>query len=128
MNHCDETCQAYLVDSSGSRLLLPSDYDTGIDGLVFSPDCGHFMVFASYDGPDYSRYYDSRAQIFGFRSGNAKSSNAIQPLFKIYFRDFTIADLIWESSSGLALKVYEGRRPSASEENSYRYFRVDLDL
>ncbi len=86
------------------------------------------MVYASYDGPDYSRYYDSRAQIFGFRTGNAKSIKAMQPLFKIYFKDFTIADLIWEGSSGLALKVYETRRPAASEENSYLYFRVDLDL
>lgn len=51
--YCKDICESYLTDkNAGIKLVLPSSYDGGISGLLFSPACNQFIVYSSYDRPD----------------------------------------------------------------------------
>jgi hypothetical protein len=125
---CDEVCVSYLTDIKEKiKLILPSAYDRGIINLVISPDCKRFIVYSSYDGPDYTNYYEYRAEIFGFTIARGQGIKTIQPAFKFFTKDWSIEKITWISNTEIGLKTYEEARNLKSEEQLvYKCFGVDV--
>jgi hypothetical protein len=114
---CDEVCVSYLTDIKDKiKLILPSAYDQGIIDLVISPDCKRFIIYSSYDGPDFTEYYENRAEIFGFTIAPGQGIKTIQPAFKFFTKDFSIEKITWISNTEIGLKTYEEPRTLKSEE------------
>jgi len=126
-HYCKDICESYLTDKKqGIKMVLPSNYDAGIMGLLFSPSCNQFIVYSSYDGPDYTNYYDYRAEIIGFTVTEGQGVDAIKPSFKHYTKNWSIADVTWIDENALALKLYDGERTGNGENLKYRYFKTNL--
>lgn len=127
-HNCNEVCVSYLTDIKEKiKLILPSAYDRGIIELVISPNCKRFIVYSSYDGPDYTNYYEYRAEIFGFNIAPGQGINTIQPAFKFFTKDWSIEKVAWISNTEIGLKTYEEARNLKSEEQLvYKCFGVDV--
>jgi hypothetical protein len=125
---CDEVCVSYLTDIKEKiKLILPSAYDRGIIDLVISPDCKRFIVYSSYDGPDYTNYYEYRAEIFGFTISQGQGIKTIQPAFKFFTKDFSIEKVTWINNTEIGLKTYEaGRNLKSEEQLVYKCFGVKV--
>jgi hypothetical protein len=125
---CDEVCVSYLTDIKEKiKLILPSAYDRGIIDLVISPDCKRFIVYSSYDGPDYTNYYEYRAEIFGFTIAPGQGIKTIQPAFKFFTKDWSIEKITWISNTEIGLKTYEASRTLKNEEQLvYKYFGINV--
>jgi hypothetical protein len=123
---CHEICLTDLVDSTGKMMQLPSDYDQGILGLIFSPSCNQFIIYSGYDAPDYDKYYQYRSEIIGFNIANGKGLEAIKPSFKYYTTDWSIEDITWVDDKTIALKVYEEGIPSNGNGFHHKYFKAEL--
>ncbi len=127
--NCKEICETYLVENkSGKKMLLPSNYDTGILGLLLSPSCNQFIIYSSYDGPDYENYYSNRAEIIGFNITNDKGLKAIKSSFEYYSKDWSIDNLTWINDKSIALKIYEENRWGDGSGMHYKYFKTNLFL
>gem|GEM_PF-1711406 len=126
---CNEICQSFLTDNKdGVKLILPSDYDAGIIGLDISPSCNQFIVYSSYDGPDYTEYYNYRAEVFGFSISQGQGLKAIKPSFKFYTTDWSIEEVIWISDVEIAFKTYAESRTTKNQDNlNYKYFKTKLN-
>lgn len=103
---CDEICETFLIETSGERMLLPSNYDSGILDLVASPSCTQFIVYSSYDMPDFVKFYEHRAEIYIFTIVKDQGLKAIKPSFKFYSKDWSIENLTCLSDNSIAIKIY----------------------
>jgi hypothetical protein len=127
LTDCDETCENLLTDNnSGKTLLLPSSFDSGISGFVFSPSCEKFIVFSSYDGTDYDKYYSHRSEIRGFTFNGSKNLEDVRPSLKINSKEWSLEDLIWADENTVLLKVYEEDRSGAGESLHYKYLKASI--
>ncbi len=125
---CNETCETYLCEKATNRkMLLPSDYDAGVLSMQLSPSCSRLMVSSSYDGPDFVKYYDHRAEIFIFTVSIDNGLHGIKPALKFYTKDWSIDDIIWVNDKTIALKIYEEGRQGDGSSNSYKYYKADLN-
>ncbi|HEX5002676.1 MAG TPA: hypothetical protein VFW78_09265 [Bacteroidia bacterium] len=125
--YCKDICESYLTDQySHATLMLPSGFDAGIMGLLFSPSCRQFIVYSSYDGPDFMNFYEDRAEIVGFTVTRDQGLNAIKPSFEYNTSDWSIDSIIWIDENNLALKLYNGNRNSESMNLKYSYFKTSL--
>lgn len=126
---CKDICEDYLIDrKEGVKLVLPSDYDAGITGLLFSPSCNQFIVYSSYDSPDYSEYYEHRAELFGFTITQGQGFKTIKPSFKYYTKDWSVDNVTWTDEHTLALKLYDGQRTESGVNLGYSYFKANLKV
>jgi hypothetical protein len=126
-HYCKDICESYLTDKKkGIKLVLPSNYDAGIMDLLFSPSCNQFLVYSSYDGPDYTNYYEYRAEIIGFTITQGQGFDAVKPSFKYYTKDWSIDHVMWVDENTLTLKLYNGERTGNGENSKYRYFKTNL--
>jgi len=125
-NYCKDICESYLLDKKERiKLILPSDYDQGIIGLDLSPSCNQFIVYSSYDRPNYKDYYEYRAEVFGFTISQGQGLQTIKPAFKFYTKDWSIEEVIWISDSEIALKTYQENRTTTNQNNlNYKYFKT----
>lgn len=124
---CDEICETYLLEiQTGNKLYLPSSYDAGIAGMLVSPSCKQFIVWSSYDGPDYENYYEYRSEITGFTIANGKGLATIKPSFKYYTKDWSIESLTWVGDDSIALKIYTEQRTGNGEGLNFEYFKTTL--
>ena len=127
-NSCNEICENYLVDEKAhTQIMLPSDYDAGIMGLVVSPSCQRFIVYSSYDGPGYDQYYNDRVEIFGFSIGKQQGLKAIKPLFMHTSKDWSVEELTWVDDHTIALKIYTGDRVGDGSGVDYKYVKARLN-
>jgi hypothetical protein len=106
--------------------LIPSDYDGGILGMSLSPKCNQLMVCSSYDGPEYDKYYEYRAEFFVFNVTTGNGLKGIKPAFKYYTKDWSIDDFVWVNDKTIALKTYAERRWGDDSGGHYKYFKADL--
>ena len=126
---CKDICELYLIDEKKKiKLALPSNFDGGIKGLVISPDCNQFFVYSSYDEADYTKYYENRAEVYGFAITQGQGIQTIKPTFKFYTKDWSIENAIWISNNEIALKIYEESR-SAENQNklNYKYLKSAIN-
>ena len=124
---CKEICETYLREKTTNRkMVLPSNYDSGILTMSLSPTCNQMIVCSSYDGPDYVDYYEDRAEIFVFNVTNGIGLKGIKPTFKYYTKDWSIEDLTWINDKTIALKVYEEQRWGDGSGVHYKYLKADL--
>lgn len=107
--------------------MIPSDYDQGILGLHMSPSCNQFLVYSSYDGPDYENYYEYRAEIIGFKITGAQGFKAIQPSFSYHTKNWSIEDVTWITDNTIAIKTYEGARSEAKDKRQFRCFKTQIE-
>ncbi|MGJ1350725.1 hypothetical protein ACR79P_00055 [Sphingobacterium spiritivorum] len=120
---CKEICDTYLCEKSTNRKLrLPSGFDSGISTILLSPSCTRMIICSSYDGPDYSDYYENRAEMFVFSVTNGMGIRGIKPAFKYYSRKWSIEELTWVNEHTIALKVYEANQNTAQ----YKYLKTEL--
>lgn len=125
--YCKDICESYLIDkNAGVKLVLPSSYDGGIIGLLLSPSCNQFIVYSSYNRPDYTEYYDYRAEIFGFSITQGKGFKTIKPSLKYFTKDWSIDHLTWIDDNNLALRLYSGESFGNREHLKYYYFQTSL--
>ena len=126
-HYCKDICESYLTDKkNGLKIVLPSTYDAGIMGLLFSPSCNQFIVYSSYEGPDYINYYEYRAEIIGFTINQGQGLDAIKQSFVYNIKDWSIDNVTWIDENALALKLYDGERTGNKENLIYRYFKINL--
>jgi hypothetical protein len=125
---CDEVCDTYLEEKSSNRILLmPSGYDAGILAMSISPGCNKLLVCSSYDGPDYANYYEDRAVIFVFQITKEYGLKGIQPAYKFFTKDWSIADIVWINNKTIALKIYNEQHGGDGNDVHYRYFKMELN-
>jgi hypothetical protein len=127
-HYCKDICETYLIDKKEKiKLVLPSDYDQGIIGLIISPSCNQFIVYSSYDGPDYTNFYGHRAEVFGFTITQGQGIQTIKPSFKFHTKDWSIEEVIWVSDNEIAFKTYDESRSLANQDNlNYKYFKSKI--
>lgn len=124
---CDEICETYLYEQkTNNRTILPSDYDSGISGMLFSPSCNQFLVYSSYDGPDYDKYYDHRAELFIFSIAHEEGLNGIRQQLQYFSKSWSIENLVWVNEKSIALKVYEGEKNGEDAINKYKFYLADF--
>ncbi len=124
---CYEICEEYLVDNnSGEEMYLPSGYDAGVLGLVFSPSAKFMLVYSSYDGPDYDNYYEDRAEFFLFSVKKGKGLSAVKLYGEFYTKDWSIEEIIWIDDKTIALKIYEGPRRGNGVQGGYKYLKTTI--
>ncbi len=124
---CDEICETYLYEyKTNQRTILPSDYDSGILGMLFSPSCNQFLVYSSYDGPDYDKYYDHRAELFIFSIAYGEGLNGIRQRLQYVSKSWSIENLVWVNEKSIALKVYEGEKNGENAINKYKFYLTDF--
>lgn len=124
---CDEICETYLYEhKTNNRTILPSDYDSGISGMLFSPSCKQFLVYSSYDGPDYDKYYDHRAELFIFSIAHGEGLNGIRQQLQYFTKSWSIENLVWVNEKSIALKVYEGEKQGDEALINFKYYLTDL--
>lgn len=126
---CKDVCELYLIDEKKKiKLVLPSNFDGGIIGLVISPDCNQFFVYSSYDSADYAKYYENRAEVYGFFITQGQGIQTIKPTFKFYTKDWSIENAIWTSNNEIALKIYEESRSAENQDKlNYKYFKSTIN-
>lgn len=124
---CDEICETYLYEyKTNNRTILPSDYDSGISGMLFSPSCNQFLVYSSYDGPDYDKYYDHRAELFIFSIAHGEGLNGIRQRLQYVSKSWSIENLVWVNEKTIALKIYEGEKNGEDAINKYKFYLTDF--
>ncbi|MBK7970257.1 MAG: hypothetical protein IPK08_15670 [Bacteroidetes bacterium] len=124
---CDEICETYLYEyKTNNRTMLPSDYDSGILGMLFSPSCKQFLVYSSYDGPDFDKYYDHRAELFIFNVAHGEGLNGIRQKLQYFSKSWSIESIVWVNEKSIALKIYEGEKHGDDAMNKFKYYLTDL--
>ena len=125
---CDEVCDTYIEEKSSNKILLmPSGYDAGILAMSLSQDCNKLLVCSSYDGPDYADYYEDRAVVIIFKISKEYGLKGIQPAFKFFTKDWSIADIVWVNNKTIALKIYEEQHGEDGIDIQFKYFKMDLN-
>ena len=125
---CDEVCDTYLKEKTSNKILLmPSGYDAGILAMSLSPACNKLLVCSSYDGPNYADYYEDRAVLFIFNITKEKGLKSIQPAFKFFTKDWSIADVVWVNNKTISLKIYEEQHGGDGIDIQFKYFIMDLN-
>lgn len=122
--NCDEICESYLMDrKSKKKKLLPSNFDQGIIKLLFSPPKNRFVIFSSYDGPDYTNYYFYRAEIIVFDAPNKQGLEQVKEQSHFHLYKWSIEDLVWLDPQTLALKLYSDPR---NPNGGFEYFKLKI--
>lgn len=126
-HECSEICTTYLCEkSTHQKLMLPTDYDGGILGMLLSPSCGQLLIYSSYDGPDFEKYYRDRAEIFVFTVSSGDGLKGIKPALKFFTKDWSISRITWINDKSIALAVYEEQRWSDGSKTHYQYYKADI--
>ncbi|UTW61307.1 hypothetical protein KFE98_14980 [bacterium SCSIO 12741] len=126
VTNCDEICESHLLDQDGKVCLLPSDYDSGILGLLFSPDAKQMIVYSSYDGPEYSNFYENRSEILIYEVDTTQGLKGIQYAGSYTTPDWSLEDLTWVNSETLALMVYRGSKTTQGVDGGYEYLSAKM--
>jgi hypothetical protein len=126
-HECDEICESYLISEvSQERKYLPGNFDQGVLGIVYSPNLEQCIVYASYDGPDYDRfyYYRSEFSLFGLKDTIGLDAFTLEQSFTETI--CSIEEIIWVDDEQIALKVYEEGRWGDGSHLTFRYFILQL--
>lgn len=122
LHACDETCEASLTDYQYKDTLnLPSSFDQGIIGIEVSPDAKKFLIFSSYDTPDYHLISSIRAEIYVFSIPTNFQIKDIQMEAWMVETEFSIFDATWISNRKIALKCYSGELQNEEINNHFEY-------
>jgi len=124
---CFEICESFLVEEeSGRSLFLPADFDQGILDAVISPAGNAFVVYSSYDGPEFDNYYDHRAEIHVFNVIGDRGLDAIQFSESFYIRDWSISNLAWFNDQNIYIKTYTESRSFDGQSMDFKYYKLEL--
>lgn len=127
IHDCKEICQTYLAErNTNKKMLMPSNYDSGVLKMLLSPSCTQLLVCSSYDGPEYGDYYEHRAEIFLFNVLTGVGLKGITPSLKYYTKDWSINDLTWVDEHTIALELYNETPTNNEESLKFRYFKSNL--
>jgi len=122
---CDEVCETQLFEiKSGKTMPLPADYDTGLLGLLVSPQCDRFVTYSSYDMPDYDKYYAHRALIVLYDINNGVGLKAIEQKKTFSLNEWSIREVKWLNEKSIVLKLY---KEAYSDEVKFAYFKVKIE-
>lgn len=125
---CDEVCVSFLTDlKNGIRMVVPSNYDEGISGIIVSPECNKLGVYSAYDGTDYSNYYEQRSEFYTFQVREGKGIQVLLPDMVYFTKSFTIEEMFWANENTVILKTYAGDRQQVNADKlNYRYYQATL--
>ena len=127
VHHCNEICESYLAEvNSNRKFQLPCDYDGGVGGVVFSPNCNQMLVFSSYDGSDYVDYYEYRSEIYIFSLQNTANLNGIKPAFAFAEKRWSIEEVIWLNNHSVALKIFSNDRRGDGSNLKFQYLKAEV--
>jgi hypothetical protein len=125
---CDEVCTSFLTDlKNGVRMVVPSNYDGGLRGMVVSPKCSRLAFYSSYDGIDYSDYYEYCSEIFFYQLHEGNGIQTLTPESVYFTKAFTITEMFWINEKTIILKTYAEDRHQVSEDKlTYQYYQAIL--
>ena len=127
ITECDQICETYLRDTvSGKTMWLPANYDQGVLGVEFSPSGKQFVVFSSYDGPDFEDYYDYRSEFYVFNINEGTGLEAIQISFNYITTDWSIDNITWAGDNKLAIKTYTENRWGDGSHLDFKYLITEI--
>jgi hypothetical protein len=127
IHDCKEVCQTYLAErNTNKKMLMPSNYDSGVLKMLLSPSCTQLLVCSSYDGPEYGDYYEYRAEILLFNVLTGVGLKGITPARNYYTKDWSINDLTWVDEHTIALELYNETPMNNEESLKFRYFKSNL--
>jgi hypothetical protein len=127
VHDCNEICDTYLAeDSTNRKLLLPTDYDSGVMSILLSPSCQKMIVCSSYDGPDFGEYYNYRCGFGVFNVIASQGLKGIVPSLDFNTKDWSIYDLTWIDDKTVALKTYKGRNLDILNAIQFKYYKTIL--
>jgi hypothetical protein len=122
---CDEVCETQLVETkSGKTMSLPTDFDTGILGVLVSPLCDRFVTYSSYDMPDYNKYYAHRALIILYGINKGVGLKAISQKKTLGLKAWSIMEVKWLDEKSISLKLY---KEAYSDKVKFAYFKVEME-
>ncbi len=122
---CDEICVTYLTENKSNAIYyLPCNYDAGIIGASFSPNCNSLIVCSSYDGSDFDDYYENRAEFYLFNIEGTDGLNSINPLYMYETKEWSISDYVWINNNKIGLKMYSENRWGDGSQVDYKYFEA----
>jgi len=125
--NCDQICETYVYEKGTQHKLgLSSDYDQGILGIPLSPSGKSFLVYSSYDSPEFKEYYDYRAILYVYRIVKGKGLQQIQYNFNYYSVNWSLEDIVWVNNTHIALKIYEEGRFGNGENLKFKYLKAKL--
>lgn len=123
----DQIGVTYIMEhETHKRMYLPEDYDNGISGASFAPNCLNLIIYSSYDGPDYNKYYENRAEFYVFKIVGNDGLSSIQPSLRFSLKDWSIENLVWISDNEIGLKLYSEARVGDGSHLKHKYFRASL--
>lgn len=126
-SECDEICETYLKEKKGKgEMLLPSDFDQGVMGMVFSPSGKYFVIYSSYDGPDYNSFYHYRAEIIVYPITEGTGLKTIGKPKEYHLYDWSIDELFWKDDNTISLKAYSGHKTIKGVDGGHTYFLLQL--
>lgn len=121
------TCQEYLLDNElDIKMELNSNYDSGLLDLNFSPNSKFMAILSSYDGPDFTNYYEYRAAIEINEIKKGKGIRHINPILNLTTKKLSITELVWIDENTIAIKGYTGERAENEINKEYEYLRIKL--
>ncbi|KOS07594.1 hypothetical protein AM493_17280 [Flavobacterium akiainvivens] len=126
ISRCGEgACSAYLLDHETNGIMyVPSSYDSGVMGFSVSPSGKYFLVYSSYDGPDYADYYTTRSEFMIYSIGQTKGMKGLRLYREFESTEWSIDEMVWLDNSTLALKVYAGNAAVDMEPVQYKYYET----
>ena len=65
--------------------------------------------------------------IFVFKITKEFGLKGIQPAYKFFTKDWSIADIVWINNKTIALKIYEEQHEGDVIDVYYRYFKTELN-
>lgn len=129
IHDCKEICETYLAErNTNKKMLMPSNYDSGVLKMLLSPSCTQLLVCSSYDGPEYGDYYEHRAEIFLFNVLTGVGLKGITPSLNYYTNDWSINDLTWVDEHTIALELYHEPSMNYGENLKSKYFKSNLKV
>lgn len=124
---CDEICETYLIErESNRRMYLPCNYDAGIIGASFSPNCNQLIVCSTYDNSYYDNYYNNRAEIYLYQIVGNDGLNSLKSTYQFSFKEWSIDHYVWMNNSEIGLMLYSEDRSGDGRNMKFQYFKASI--
>ncbi len=128
ISYCKEICEDFLLDDfTDEKMFIPTSYDQGVLGMPFSPEGSMWLVYSSYDGPDYDHFYYYRAEAYFYKVEKNKGLGGLHFYGSFHTNNWSIEEMRWIDENSIALKLYSSSRWGDGSGVDYSYFKTRIN-